>query len=117
MHTFTYDSYRIHHNGGFDGDIIITYKPSDEEWVDTKTTSEFILDLVKNNYNRISNDFLVNFKGTDKEDKEVIFGVPFEVFVSFVADRYVRRGLESWLDSADEKDLIRLIDKVETGLC
>ena len=96
MHTFGYDNYRLHHNGGFHGDIIVTVKDTDLEG---RISSDNLLALVKT---RLGNSDETSFNVGDIE-------LPWEVVKSFVADRYVSRKLEELIEDLKEDQLIGLL--------
>jgi hypothetical protein len=125
MHTFASGPYRFHHNGGFDGDIVITL-------VDTEAGGEKVSRLTARVNSRVLLDALSAFRsGRGRpgivEDLVILVPVileddsgdaaaalpitlemPRSVVADFVADRFVRRRLETWLESADTEQLLTI---------
>lgn len=113
MHTFTAESgIRFHHNGDFDGDIIIVKKVTESMGLDHRTTSNAILKLVRDNANQ-PNDHLIPFQGESNDGKNVPFVVSLEIIRAFVADRYISGTLTQWIESADDTFLLKLLPVVD----
>lgn len=116
MHTFSVDHWRIHHNGGFHGDILICLKINDTNYIEHRTTSDELLANVKRDWmtkSGLGEDFVVVLKAKTDDGKDAELGIPLDVLVSFVTDRFVRRGLEEWLEQASANDLMKLLPFVE----
>ncbi len=127
MHTFIHSpEFRIHHNAGFDGGILIVKKMGRNKWIECKTTSGAVLKLVKGMLRKYKspdewNGVMLVFKGERMPDAVRVGGdmageevdVPLSCLVAFVADRYVRYRVENWLERIDDVGLIKLLPRVE----
>jgi hypothetical protein len=112
MHTSDYEPYKFHHNYGFEGDIIVVRKRSKTEYDETRTTSEAILALAKEDH---PPDQRIPFEGTDgNTGKKSKFTVPFEIICDFVADSYVRMLLTEKVEKMSTEQLLALFHGQKT---
>lgn len=119
MHSFHYGTYDnkfewiIHHNGGFAGDIIIVCRSPDGTYVTARTTSERVLCEVSFYAADVGRP--TPFFGKDdpvfdvENDVEAQLVAPIQVLAAFVADRYVRRGLEYWVEGLDDEAALKML--------
>jgi hypothetical protein len=114
MHTWaTDDGWRLHHDGGFDGDVVINWKTSETTYNQHRTTSEWVLKVVRRDWRPGYPDRQYLLAGSTCKGEPVELAVPLSLLVSFVADRYVRRGLEEVLQGDDDDLLMRLLPAMD----
>ena len=109
MHTFEIDDWYFHHDGGFDGDVVIIHKPRPSWWASCRMTAGATITLV-----RIHADYPDNtrfsMEAVDNNDQKATIGVHLDHLRALVADRFVRRRLETWLENASDAALLGLLD-------
>ena len=107
MHTSAYISCRIHHNGGYDGDIYITNKDSTSRPVSEKAeivySDEHLISFFKAHRKfKPEKIFLTNIKPEGKDDKriEVLFS-DIEAYVEDVLKDKIQNKMDSIKQSTE----------------
>ena len=108
MHTHaTDDGWRIHHHGGFHGDVLVVFRRDETSWDEFRTTSGHVLDLLRTHHHVA--EMVLDFPAATNDGRPTRLCLPLSVLRDFVAHRYVLPRLLEWLDEAEATDLLKLL--------
>ncbi len=109
MHTSAFHSCRIHHNGGYDGNIYITNEDSTSKAIGKKATIKFTCQKLINLYKKVKDQEKVTIKSIPGEsDNEEITILVVDID-NFIICRLIDKIREKFDDDKTSNETIRKI--------